>query len=76
MIDQQHAKTLGDVGATGLTGIVIVSQYAQLLVPIATLVLTFLGIVWWCIRFGEWLTEEPEVAAPPRPDKDEDGVRP
>lgn len=56
-----HLKQAGDVGATAI-GVVSLtshmistaSQWAQVLGPIASLVLTCMGIVWWCIRFGEW----------------------
>ena len=60
MIDHQHVKNAGDVAASGIAGLALISQWAQLLAPIFTLILTFLGIVWWCIRFGEWLADKPD----------------
>ena len=53
-----HFKHAGDLGATVLWLISLASQWAQLLTPIATLILTVLGIVWWVIRFCEWLKEK------------------
>jgi hypothetical protein len=50
-------KHAGDIGATLLWAVSIGSQWAQLLTPIATLTLTMMGIVWWCIRFCEWLAD-------------------
>lgn len=55
MIGNHPAKDLGDIGATIATGISVASQWAQVLTPIATLTLSVLGIIWWCIRFREWL---------------------
>lgn len=55
-MNQHHhtLKHLGDLGATMLTALSVASQWATVLTPIATLVLTLLGIVWWMIRFAEW----------------------
>lgn len=50
-------KHAGDVGATLLWAISLASQWAQVLTPIATLTLTLLGIVWWVIRFCDWLRD-------------------
>ena len=55
-MNDQHwpLRHLGDLGATSLWAVSLASQWAQLLTPIATLVLTLLGILWWIIRFRDW----------------------
>lgn len=58
VMHEQNVKHAGDLIATIVTGISLASQWAQMLTPIATLTLTILGIIWWCIRFREWLREE------------------
>lgn len=52
---ETHLKHAGDLGATLLWAISLASQWAQIFTPIATLTLTLLGIVWWVIRFCDWL---------------------
>jgi len=53
--DQDFIKHLLDAGAGGVALLGIVSHFAEIISPIATLLLTVMSIVWLAIRFRHWL---------------------
>jgi len=55
-VNQHHVaiKHIMDAGAGGVTVLSIVSQFAQVVSPILTVLLTLMSIIWLGIRFYEW----------------------
>lgn len=56
MNDHNHtAKNLMDLAASGASGFVVFSHWAEVATPILTFLIAVATLLWWCIRFTEWL---------------------
>jgi len=47
-------KHVGDIGASAASVSVVVSQWAQIITPILSMIIAIATLAWWIIRFADW----------------------